>query len=151
MSPDPDRNYFGIGIVAGKTPENLGTLWRSAYQLGAAFIFTVGTRYKRNITDTTHTWQRIPLFRYESVEDLRAGLYDCRLVAVEMGGVPLPLYRHPARCAYLLGAEDNGLSRAAREACVEQVAIPAARTASYNVAMAGTIVMYDRWVRGVGR
>lgn len=148
MSPYPDRNYFGIGIVCGKTPENLGTLWRSAEQLGAAFIFTVGARYKRQSADTLKTWQSIPLFQYQTVQELRCNLYDCRLVAVEMGGVPLPVYRHPARCVYLLGSEDNGLSRAARDLCVEQIAIPSARQASYNVAVAGSIVMYDRWVRG---
>eukprot|EP01047_Picozoa_sp_COSAG01_P129466 COSAG01_NODE_58919_length_303_cov_0.759804_1_plen_52_part_10 len=34
--------FFGIGIVHGKSRANQGTLWRSAYQLGAAFTFTVG-------------------------------------------------------------------------------------------------------------
>jgi len=29
-------SYFGIGIYQGKTESNVGTLWRSAYQLGAA-------------------------------------------------------------------------------------------------------------------
>lgn len=139
--------YFGIGIVAGKTPENLGTLWRSAWQLGAAFIFTVGARYRPHSTDTTHTWRRIPLLQLATIEELRSQLYDCRFVGVEMGGVPLSAYSHPSRCAYLLGAEDNGLSRAARALCVEQVSIPAVRMASYNVAMAGTVVMYDRLVK----
>ena len=33
--------YFGIGILGGKNEANQGTLWRSAWQLGAAFTFTV--------------------------------------------------------------------------------------------------------------
>ncbi len=36
--------YFEIGIFHPKTKENIGTLWRSAYQLGAAGIFTIGKR-----------------------------------------------------------------------------------------------------------
>jgi len=38
--------------VAGKNSNNLGTLWRSAFQLDAAFLFTVGGRYKAQATDT---------------------------------------------------------------------------------------------------
>jgi len=38
-------NFFGIGIQNGKTPENLGVLWRTAQNLGASFIFTIGKRY----------------------------------------------------------------------------------------------------------
>jgi hypothetical protein len=34
------RGYFGIGIYHGKTEENIGTLWRSAYAYGADFVFT---------------------------------------------------------------------------------------------------------------
>ncbi|KAL3903660.1 MAG: hypothetical protein SGPRY_011586, partial [Prymnesium sp.] len=33
--------YYAIGIVGAKNEQNTGTLWRSAYQLGSAFIFTV--------------------------------------------------------------------------------------------------------------
>lgn len=31
-----NRGYFEIGVYHPKTPMNVGTLWRSAYQLGAA-------------------------------------------------------------------------------------------------------------------
>jgi tRNA (guanosine-2'-O-)-methyltransferase len=41
------RGYYGIGIENVKTAENVGTLWRSAYILGASFIFTIGKRYKK--------------------------------------------------------------------------------------------------------
>lgn len=30
------RGFFEIGIYRGKTPSNVGTLWRSASQMGAA-------------------------------------------------------------------------------------------------------------------
>ena len=33
------RGFFGIGVENLKTKANLGTLWRSAINLGADFIF----------------------------------------------------------------------------------------------------------------
>lgn len=46
------RGYFGIGIYNPKTETNMGTLWRSAYNFGADFIFTIGMRYKKMGSDT---------------------------------------------------------------------------------------------------
>jgi hypothetical protein len=45
--------FFGIGILNGKTPENLGVLWRSAQNLGASYIFTIGNRYAKQACDTS--------------------------------------------------------------------------------------------------
>lgn len=42
-----EQGFFGIGIQNGKTPENLGALWRSAQNLGASYIFTNGNRYQK--------------------------------------------------------------------------------------------------------
>ena len=44
-SSPSSSGYFGIGVVGGKTAANQGTVWRSAYQLGAAFTFTIGARF----------------------------------------------------------------------------------------------------------
>jgi len=46
--------YYGVGVVGGKNANNLGTLWRSAFQLDAAFLFTVGGRYRAQATDTVN-------------------------------------------------------------------------------------------------
>ncbi len=46
-----NRDYFGIGIYQAKHFDNVGVLWRGAYQLGAAFIFTVGKRYRPHASD----------------------------------------------------------------------------------------------------
>ena len=58
----PVSGYFGVGVVNTKNQANVGTLWRSAYQLGAQFVFTVGTRYRHAPTDTVRATQRLPLF-----------------------------------------------------------------------------------------
>eukprot|EP01062_Namystynia_karyoxenos_P040658 TRINITY_DN29627_c0_g1_i3.p1 TRINITY_DN29627_c0_g1~~TRINITY_DN29627_c0_g1_i3.p1 ORF type:complete len:382 (+),score=59.16 TRINITY_DN29627_c0_g1_i3:62-1147(+) len=44
---DAPDGFFGIGIVRGKTESNHGLLWRTAYQLGASFTFSIGARYKQ--------------------------------------------------------------------------------------------------------
>lgn len=143
------RGYFGIGIENCKTEHNVGTLWRSAQNLGAAFIFTIGNRYKCQPSDTTKAWRSIPLFRYATFDDFYANLpHDCQLVGVEFPhekAKPLPQFCHPERCVYLLGAEDHGLTARALERCHRVVHIPS--TMCLNVAAAGSIVMYDRGVK----
>jgi len=144
----PAAGYFGIGVYQVKRSENVGMLWRSAYQLGAAFLFTVGTRYKPQSDDVFKSWLRIPLFRYDTFDQMvDAAAYSCLLVGVEMGGEPLPDFVHPERAIYVLGAEDGGLPKEITARCHRVVSIPAVRAASYNVAVAGTLVMYDRMVK----
>ena len=67
-----------------------------------------------------------------------------------MGGVPrasqLVLVRG-ARQVYLLGSEDKGLPKSVREACREVVSLRSERHASYNVSVAGALVLYDRQAR----
>ena len=41
--------WFGIGILRGKVETNHGTLWRSAYQLGATYCFSIGAKYSREV------------------------------------------------------------------------------------------------------
>ena len=50
----------------------------------------------------------------------------------------------PQQAVYLLGAEDNGLPPRVLEKCHRLVSLPSVRTNSYNVAVAGSLVMYDR-------
>lgn len=145
------RGYFEIGVVRGKCPENVGTLWRSAYQLGAAGIFTVGKRYPAQASDTYKTWRHVPLREHESVADFLAhGIpIDCEPVVVEIGGVSLPLFKHSERTIYILGAEDNGVPEAILSKDYRRISIPALSRESYNVAVAGSLVMYDRFVKEI--
>lgn len=148
------RGYFGIGIVAGKTPENIGGLWRSAHAFGAAFIFTVGHRYPDRFqpTDTTRAARHIPLLEYGDPSDLIARLpRDAKLVGVECDDgngyapAPLPEFGHPERAVYLLGAEDRGIPQDVLGRCDQLVHIPGRYC--LNVATAGSIVLYDRMAK----
>jgi len=108
-------------------------LWRGAYQLGAAYIFTIGQRYKPQPSDVFKTWRHIPLFSYNTFDAmLDAAAYDCPIVAIEQDGTPLPPFSHPERAVYLLGAEDSGLPNPIIERCHHVVSIPARRHASYE-------------------
>jgi tRNA G18 (ribose-2'-O)-methylase SpoU len=139
------RGYFEIGIFHPKTPANLGTLWRSAYQLGASGIFVIGHRFRRQTSDTTKTWRHVPLREYEDFDHfLSCRPYDCELIGIEMGGKLLSKSHHPERATYLLGAEDHGLPPAVIDKCQKVISLDAINTESYNVAVAGSLIMYHR-------
>lgn len=139
------RGFFGIGIFHAKNEENIGTLWRSASILGADFIFTIGKRYRHQCSDTMKAPRHIPMYHYSDYDDFFKHIpYDCQVVAVELAdnSVALETYRHPERCIYLLGAEDHGIPEEILQRCRETVQLYG--DYCYNVATAGSIVMYDR-------
>lgn len=144
------RGYFAIGVYHAKTEVNIGTLWRSASAFGAAFVFTVGARYRKQAADTTKTDRHTPLFHFTDMDDLLSHLPNgCPLVAVELldKATPLNRFTHLERDCFLLGAEDHGLPPEVIAKCHRKVVIPHAAQC-LNVAVAGSIVMYDRAAKG---
>ncbi|MBQ6504573.1 MAG: hypothetical protein IJI57_11740 [Flexilinea sp.] len=143
-----DLGYFEIGIYRPKHWENVGTLWRSAWQLGAAGIFTIGSgKAKHQITDVLRVDKRIPLRCYEDFDAfLAARPQGAQLIGVEMGGDKLSAFVHPVRAVYLLGSEVDGLPREVLSKCQHVVEIESVNYASFNVAVSGSLVMYHRLV-----
>lgn len=140
------RGYFEIGIYYPKTEINVGTLWRSAFQLGAQGIFTIGKRYKRQSSDTVNAMLQIPLRHYEDFDEfLENRPIQSSLVGVEMGGRPLERFVHPKQTIYLLGAEDYGLPQEVLDKCRHVISLSSVNTLSYNVSISGSIVMYHRF------
>jgi tRNA (guanosine-2'-O-)-methyltransferase len=140
-----EQGFFGIGIQNGKTPENLGVLWRSAQNLGASYIFTIGNRYAKQACDTHKAVGAMPYFHYKNFDDFFENLpKGAMLVGVELDekSKPLETFKHPRRCVYLLGAEDHGLSKTAKQKAHFLVKFKS--ILSLNVSVAGSIVMYDR-------
>lgn len=141
------RGYFGIGIFHPKTEENIGTLWRSAYQMGAAFVFVIGKRYKKQSSDTYASYRHIPLYEYKNYKDFRENIpYGCQQIGIEFCEKSRPIkdFTHPQQAVYILGSEDGGLSNEVIEDCQHILELPSVRTPSYNVAVAGSLVMYER-------
>ena len=137
------RGYFGIGVENLKTKTNLGTLWRSAYCLGASFIFVIGKRYKKQCSDTVKAFKHIPLYEFETSEHfLSSRPYNCLLVGIEITDKAQGIYTfsHPERAIYVLGPEDGSLTFA--DKCNAIIQIPS--KFCLNVAVAGSLVMYDR-------
>jgi len=137
--------YFGIGIYNVKTPANIGTLWRSAFCLGADFMFTIGRRYQRQHSDTVKAFRHVPLFHYETGDDfLNHRPFSCPLIGVELadGASDLETFCHPERAIYLLGPEDGSIPNDILDKCQHVVKFDS--RFCLNVAVAGSIVMYDR-------
>lgn len=140
-----EGGYFAIGIERGKTEANLGTLWRSAVCMGASYVFTIGQRFGRESSDTVHSWQHVPCFSFATFEEFQKFRpYDVPLIGVELtdDAVTLAGFHHPERAMYLLGPEDGNLSKQTQAACQRVVSIPSRWC--LNVAVAGSIVLYDR-------
>lgn len=149
MSDDHRANgseaYFEVGIYQPKHELNVGTLWRSALQLGASGLFTIGRRYRNQSSDMFEAPKNIPLRHYHTFQEFMDDRpANVPLVAIEMGGERLASFRHPARAIYILGSEDNGLPAFVLEKCDKLVSLEAVRQPSYNLAVSGSIVLYHR-------
>lgn len=140
--------YFGIGIYYPKRDFNVGTLWRTALNLGANFVFTIGKKYKTQSSDVFRTYAHIPFYHYDSMDDFSNNIpRDCRVIGLEQNenSINIQSFIHPKRAIYLLGAEDLGLQEGILKHCHQLVEIPS--NGSFNVAVSGAIIMYDRFIK----
>ncbi len=173
--------FFGVALVAGTGGDgganydpHLGTLWRSSYQLGAAFISIVGGKgfsRKRLSADTSTCWASVPAFSFKDFDTLVASApYNCPIVAIAPGGVPLTEFQHPPRALYVVADTDAGLGADVLHRCPYRVSVapratpivPIAPEEGENTAaadaaadaaatmssiVAASLVLYDRCVR----
>ncbi|MBA7676169.1 hypothetical protein ES703_84410 [subsurface metagenome] len=142
------RGYVGIGVLNMKNALNYGTLFRSALCFNVDFIFLVGKRFRKQCSDTVRAERHIPLFEYQSISDFFDHIpYDCQPVGVEITEEARDLvgFIHPERAVYILGPEDGSLPEEVTKRCVAVIKIPT--SFCLNVAVAGSIVLYDRMVK----
>lgn len=145
------RGFFGIGVYSPRTSENIGTLWRSALNFGASFMFTIGARcgFQDQPSNTTKSDRQIPLYVYPSFKEFVNVLpHSTYLIGVEQceKSTALETFSHPERAIYLLGSEDKGIPNEVWSYCTGgMVAIDTPKC--LNVATAGSIVMYDRHLK----
>jgi tRNA (guanosine-2'-O-)-methyltransferase len=145
------RGFYGIGIYHGKKSVNIGTLWRSAFLYDADFIFTIGARYPKQASDTVMAYRHIPLWEFDTFEQFTSAMpKDSRLICVELSekSKSLPTFVHPEQAVYLLGAEDAGLPEEILQGHTI-LQIPEAKSFSMNVSVAGSIILYDRFVKSL--
>lgn len=139
---------FGIGVYKPKTSENIGTLIRSAKNFGADYVFTIGKRYKKQCSDVGLSGV-IPIFNFETVTEFLKSIPPCeKITAIELvdNSIKLKEYKHRNTGCYILGSEDGGLpNEILNNDRFEFVEIEGGK--SLNVAVAGSIVLYDRIIK----
>lgn len=146
-----------ICIYGSKFQCNVGTIMRSAYLYDYDVIYTIGERYKRMATDTVNAGKHIPITRLQDFDQLYAvaKYTEASVVMVELSkrSKRLHNYTHPNNVIYVLGAEDTGIPESIIDKHVEHgfdvLEIPTPQKYSMNVAVAGSIVMYDRYCKEI--
>ena len=143
------RLFLRQGVLGELERRRLEYIGARAATVQATARGMIGRRYAAQPTDTVAAEKRLPLFEYQDWNDFCEGgrPRGAALVAVEMGGEPLEGFVHPRRAVYVLGSEDAGVPQSVLRACDHHVALPSVRYESYNLAVAGAIVMVDRLVK----
>jgi len=121
-------------------PGNVGTLLRSADAFGAGVALSPGCADPtgpKALRASMGALFRVPLCGFDAPEGRRIAL-------VPRGGTPLPELDLSGDVVFVLGAEREGLPRDVLERCDARASIPQSGGAeSLNVAMAGTVALYE--------
>jgi RNA methyltransferase, TrmH family len=150
-----NRKDLWIGVETVKNPGNLGTLLRSAAAVGANGLMVfgpprdradpfdpvcvraaMGAHFGLRVVGTNHAEFRRWACRYEMTVVAATGsaTLDYRRIS----------YRRPV--LLMLGHERSGLSEAQRASSDVEVRIPMAPSVdSLNIAMAGTVLLYEAY------
>ena len=120
-------------------PGNVGTLLRSADAFGAAIALSSGCAdptSPKALRASMGAVFRVPLVGFDDPTGRRIAL-------VPRCGTPLPELQLAGEAVLVLGAEREGLPDAVLAACDVRATIPQAGGESLNVAMAGTVALYE--------
>ena len=121
-------------------PGNVGTLVRAADAFGAGVALSEGCADPtgpKALRASMGSLFRVPLSGFAEPEGKRVAL-------VPTGGIPLPELKVDGAVVLVLGAEREGLPPEILERCDERASIPQPGEAeSLNVAMAGTVALYE--------
>lgn len=145
------EKFTGLVVYNPKHNLNIGTLYRTAATLGhVSFIATIGYPYVESHCDTIKSCRHIPYFFYEYPEDFYKHIpRHTNVVAVEQHrkAVPLEKFTPPDRCIYLLGGETDGLPEKMLKRFRTKVYIESNRNISLNLSVAGSIILYQDFIK----
>lgn len=132
----------GLALWRVADPGNVGTLIRSADALGPAFVAlspgSADPTSPKAIRASMGALFRVPLLEFDDAPRPWIAL-------VPRGGISLEEVAGLPNGSLVLGAEREGLPDEVLARCDERATIPLAGAAdSLNVAMAGTIALYER-------
>jgi len=146
---DARRHPFHVAIENWVHDLNIGSVVRSANAFLAAEVHVVGRRrWNRRGAMVTDRYQHVR--HHPDVASLAAWAAGAGLPLIGVdnvpGSVPLETYPIPRACVLVLGQEGQGLSDAARAACVDVLHIRQfGSTRSINAGAAAAIAMHA-WV-----
>jgi RNA methyltransferase, TrmH family len=142
-TPERERPELGLELWRVRDPGNVGTLARAADAFGAYLALSEGSADPfgpKALRASTGSIFRVPLGEF-SPEGCVGLLSD---------GAPPLSELDPSLSRFVLGAEREGLPDEVVAACAATATIPlGGRAESLNVAMAGTIALYD-WRKSHG-
>jgi TrmH family RNA methyltransferase len=142
-TPERERPELGLELWQVRDPGNVGTLARAADAFGAYLALSEGSADPfgpKALRASTGSIFRVPLGEFSPE--------GC--VALLSHGAPGLSELDPSLSRFVLGAEREGLPADVVAACAATATIPlVGRAESLNVAMAGTIALYD-WRRAHG-
>jgi RNA methyltransferase, TrmH family len=136
----------GLALWRVADPGNVGTLVRAADALGPAFVALspgcADPTGPKALRASMGSLFRVPLGRFDETPRPRVAL-------VPGAGKTLWDVELPEQVTFVLGGEREGLPPEALAACDDSASIPLAGDAeSLNVAMAGTVALYELRRRG---
>lgn len=144
---DYGNGFCGIGVFMPKTKENIGTLIRSAKMFGADFVFMIGERYTSQCS-AVKLDNKMPIFYFKDFKTFcecmpPVDYYVC--IELTDNSKKLQEFNHPQKGIYILGSEDSGLPKEILES--ERCRfVEIDGDSSLNVAVAGSIVLHDRYI-----
>jgi RNA methyltransferase, TrmH family len=134
------RRETTLALWHANDPGNVGTLVRACDAFGAGLALSAGCAdptAPKALRASAGAIFRVPIGRFDETGGRRIGL-------VPRGGTPLDEVAFEGPVTFVLGAEREGLPPDIAAACDELATIPQSADAeSLNVAMAGTIALYD--------
>ena len=110
----------------------------------------IGQRFEKQPSDVNKSWKDIPMMVHKDFDSFFESMpYSCVLVGVELTDQSknLTTFSHLERAIYLLGAEDHGLPEKILQKCHALIQVDL--TPCLNVAVIGSIVMYDRYLKRI--
>jgi TrmH family RNA methyltransferase len=140
--PAGDLPSAGLALWHVGDPGNVGTLIRSADALGPAFVAlsegSADPTGPKALRASMGALFRVPVIGFDEASGRRIAL-------VARGGRPLTEVELDGPTTFVLGAEREGLPEEVLAKCDERATIPlAVHAESLNVAMAGTVALYER-------
>ncbi|MDE6408298.1 MAG: RNA methyltransferase [Anaeroplasmataceae bacterium] len=127
-------------------PGNMGSLMRSACAFGFNTMF-IGTGSVDIYNDKVIRSSQGAIFKlnflFGNVCDFVKSLKHCVYGTNVESGIPLKEVKKEDKVAIILGNEGNGISKEVNALGLENIFIPMRNTESLNVAVAGSIILYE--------